>query len=255
MFSMTRRISSYRKGLGLFAAAALVAILPATASAQNVSLRVVHGIPGGDVSPDLDPELPVDVMVNDAVCLLSGFTFGEVAGPFTIPGGTYNVKVSLANTLSPCSEDAVIEADVPLEAGSNVSIVAHLDANGAPTAGVFTNDVSRPADGSARLIAHHVAAAPTVDLLVPGRFSSMPFLSVPGVSNTPGMNQAAAEINSQASVISILPPGGTEPLFFRVVSLKPGVTYTAYAVGSLTNGTFTLIVEPIGGLKGFTTRF
>jgi hypothetical protein len=255
MLSLTRRISISARGLGLFAAAALLAIVPSAAFAQNTSLRVVHGIPGGDVSPDLDPELPVDVMVNDAICLLSGFTFGEVEGPFTIPGGTYNVKVSLANTLAPCSEEPVIQADVPINAGSNVSIVAHLDAEGAPTASLFTNEVSRPAEGNARLIAHHVAAAPTVDLLVPGRFSSMPFLTVPGVSNTAGMNQATAEINSQASVISILAPGGQEPLFFRVVSLKPGVTYTAYAVGSLTNGTFTLIVEPIGGLKGFTTRF
>ncbi len=253
MFSTARRIP---RSLQVLAAAAALFLVPAAAQAQNASVRVVHGIPGPDVSPDVDPDLPVDVLVNDAVCLLSGFTFGDVAGPFTIPGGTYNVKISLANTLEPCSGDAVIAADVPIGESANVSIVAHLDMNGAPTASLFTNDVSTPAAGKARLIAHHVAAAPTVDLLVPGRIlGSTPALFVPSVSNTPGANQAAAEIPAESSVISILPPGGSDALFFRGVALKPGVTYTAYAVGSLTNGTFTIIVDQIGGLKGFTVRY
>lgn len=252
MLSIARRISTSARTLGLVAA---LALLPAATYAQNASLRVVHGIPGGDVSPDLDPDLPVDVLVNDAVCLLSGFTFGEVAGPFTIPEGTYNVKVSLANTLEPCGADAVIDADVPIEA-ANISIVAHLDAEGAPTASLFSNDVSATGQGMARLIAHHVAAAPTVDLLVPsGIPGGSPALLVPSVSNLPGANQAAAEIPATSSLISILPPGGNEALFFRGVSLKPGVTYTAYAVGSLTNGTFTVIVDQIGGLKGFAVRY
>lgn len=253
MFATTRRIPT---SLQVLALAAATVLAPAAAQAQNASVRVVHGIPGADVSPDVDPDLPVDVLVNDAVCLLSGFTFGEVAGPFTIPGGTYNVKISLANTLEPCSGDAVIAADVPLDEEANLSIVAHLDMNGAPTASLFANDVAAPAEGSARLIAHHLAAAPTVDLLVPGRvLGANPALFVPSVSNVPGANQAAAQIPAESSLISVLPPGGSDALFVRGVNLRPGVTYTAYAVGSLTNGTFTIIVDQIGGLKGFAVRF
>jgi len=232
---------------------ALTIFLPA-ASAQNASVRVVHGIPGQDVSPAVDPALPVDVLVADSICLLSGFTFGDIAGPFTIPAGTYNVKISLANTLTPCSGEAVIKADVPIAAAENVSIIVHLTAAGAPTASKFANDVSTPAQGKARLIAHHVANAPVVDILVPGGFPPTPLLWVPGVGNVPNMNQAACELPGRQVLISILPPGTKTSVFNRIINLVPGLTYTAYAVGSSTNGTFTLIVEPIGGLRNLTLR-
>jgi hypothetical protein len=239
--------------IALAAMLALTILLPA-APAQTASVRVVHGIPGQDVSPAVDPALPVDILVADSVCLLSGFTFGDIAGPFTIPAGTYNVKISLANTLTPCSGDAVISADVPIAAAENVSIVAHLTAAGAPTASKFVNDVSTPAEGGSRLIAHHVANAPVVDILVPGGFPPTPLLWVPAVGNTPNMNQAAGDLPGRQVLISILPAGTRTPVFNRIINLVPGLTYTAYAVGSLTNGTFTVIVEPIGGLRNLTIR-
>jgi len=232
-----------------------LAIAPAQVSAQTASVRVVHGIPGRDVSPALDPALPVDVLVADSICLLSGFSFGDIAGPFTLPEGSFNVKVSLANTLEPCSGDPVIDADVPFEAGENASIVAHLTDGGAPTASKFLNDVSAPADSNARIIAHHVANAPVVDLLVRGGFPSNTLLLVPGVGNIPGANQAAAELRGTQAQLSILPAGTNDSVFLRIFQARPGQVYTAYAVGSLANGTFTVIVEPIGGLKGIDVRF
>ena len=91
----------------LAAAAALFALASVPAQAQNASVRVVHGIPGADVSPAIDPATPVDVQVNGAICLLQGFTFGEISGPYTLPAGSYTVAISLANSLEPCSGDAV----------------------------------------------------------------------------------------------------------------------------------------------------
>src|SRR5208283_5238562 len=75
----------------------------AFAQSPNASVYVVHGIPGHDVSKSLDPALPVDVQVDGAICLASGLKFGDIAGPFTIPAGTYSITISLANTLQPCS--------------------------------------------------------------------------------------------------------------------------------------------------------
>lgn len=252
---MYQRLLNLFSGAGLATLALALTVGPAAVSAQTSSVRVVHGIPGRDVSPALDPALPVDVLVADSICLLEGFTFGEVAGPYTLPEGTYNVKVSVANTLEPCSGDPVIDADVPVAAGENASIVAHLADGGAPTASKFVNDVSTPMDGNARIIAHHVANAPVVDLLIPGRSSSMPLLWVPGVGNISGANQAAGEITATQAQISILPAGANRPVFTRIVQARAGLVYTAYAVGSLTNGTFTVIVDPIGGLKGIDVRF
>jgi hypothetical protein len=68
------------------------------------------------------------------------------------------------------------------------------------------------------------------------------------------MNQAAGDLPGRQVLISILPAGTRTPVFNRIINLVPGLTYTAYAVGSLTNGTFTVIVEPIGGLRNLTIR-
>jgi len=58
-----------------------------------------------------------------------------------------------------------------------------------------------------------------------------------------------------ATNIGIVPAGGRTSLFVRSLLLKPGPTYNVYAVGSLENGTFTLLVDQIGGAKGFAVRF
>jgi hypothetical protein len=229
-------------------------LLAGSVSAHAATVRVVHGIPGIDARalvPTADPDLPVDVYVNDAICLLSGFTFGEVAGPFTIPADMYNIKISLANTLAPCSNDAVIDVDVDVPEDS-VSIVAHLTTEGLPSAAVFTNDLSNPSAGMSRLIAHHAANAPVVDLIIRGNFPGGRPVIVEDVANGA---QAAAELGSTAATVGVAPAGSPRAIFVRQLLLKPAVTYLAYAVGSLANETFTIIVQPIGGLDGFTIRF
>jgi hypothetical protein len=218
--------------------------------AQDASVRVVHGIPGPDVGPGVDPALPVDVLVNDAVCLLSGFTFGSVAGPFTLPAGTYDVKVSLANTLDPCSNAAVIAAPVPVAAGENATIIAHLSATGSPTASKFVNDVTPSGSGFARVIAHHTAAAPAVDINVSSGFPS----STATIPNAANGAQAAAEFRAGAINVGISPAGMREVLFVRTARIRSDLTYVAYAVGSLANGTFDVIFVPIGGLSNLTIR-
>lgn len=230
-----------------FLATVVFALASTAAFGQTGSMRVFHGIPGADVSPDVDPALPVDVLVNDAICLLSGFNFGDVAGPFTLPEGTYNVKISLANTLEPCSGDAVIEGDIPLAAGENATVVAHLTEMGMPTASKFVNDATAPMMGNARLIAHHLAAAPAVDLVIRGGFPPSTLLTVPGVVNG---GQAAAEAPDGNITVGVVPAGGTSAIFVRGLRLRAGAVYTAYAVGSLENGTFTIFVLPLAAVPG-----
>ncbi len=56
-------------------------------------LYLVHAAPGRNVSATTNPALPVDVQVNNK-CVLKGVAFGDVAGPFTLPAGSYSLKVS-----------------------------------------------------------------------------------------------------------------------------------------------------------------
>lgn len=244
------KITSRAGYTALVAALVGLAGAPSPLAGQTASVRVVHGIPGIDVSPGLDPALPVDVLVNDSICLLQGFTFGSIAGPYTLPAGTYDIKISLADTLAPCSGAAAIAAPVSLEAGENASIVAHLNEAGGLTAGKFVNDVSPTAEGMSRIIAHHLAAAPAVDLTIRSGFPPMQ-ATVPGAANGA---QAAAEIPAGGVTVGIAPAGSANGIFARIMRVSAGLSYTVYAVGSLANGTFTLIAEPIGGLQGITIR-
>jgi hypothetical protein len=132
------------------------------ATAAPASILVVHGIPGRDVAPTLDPLLPVDVLVAGKYCLLQGLTFGTIAGPFDIPAGTYSVAISLANPLAPCTNAAVITGNATVAAGQFAAIVAAISTSGAPTAEIYPIDVTPVGAGKQRLVAVHAADAPAV---------------------------------------------------------------------------------------------
>jgi hypothetical protein len=53
-------------------------------AADNAYLYIVQGIPGYDVSKNLNPGYPVDVLI-DGDCLARGLTFGNTDGPISLP--------------------------------------------------------------------------------------------------------------------------------------------------------------------------
>jgi len=226
------------------------------ARAADASVYVVHGIPGHALAPSLDPALPVDVLVNNSVCLLKGLRFGEVAGPLTIPAGSYDFKISFANTLSPCSNSAVIDAPgVAFADGENASVVAYLTAATAPTAGKFDNNLSATPDGQARVILHHTAAAGAVDIVLNRPFGPTPLkLKLSGVTNG---DQAAAYVttsghwlfNQAMPSLTIYPSGSRSAVFGpETLYLDPQSAYLLYAVGSHETGTFSVIKKEINSV-------
>ncbi len=223
-------------------------VLSGLALAQtDASVYVVHGIPGADLEDvlgaTLDPALPVDVLVNGQLCVLQGFTFGTIAGPLALPAGSYGLEIKPANTQSPCSAATLLSATATVEAGKNYSIVAHLTATGAPTITPFVNDVSRTA-GSSRVIAHHTANAPAVDItLARNRSPRSPSATLRNVVNG---DQASPVFQPGNWQLTIAAAGGNPvvvdgaPLQFR-----PFKAYLVYAVGSLGNQTFELLLKEI----------
>jgi hypothetical protein len=227
--------------LGLAATALL---LVAAAFAANSTIHVIHGIPGQDAGLP-DPSLPVDVLVNNAVCpaQLQSLTFGEMK-TVSLPPGVYNFKIKLADSLNPCAGATVIEANVPFAANENSTVIAHLSAAGAPVASKFVNDVSRTLPGNARLVAHHTAWAPAVNVIV----RRNPDPRSPGlvIENFSNGAQSGTELRPGDWQVSIAPANTTNPVFGPVgVRLDPFHVYFVYAVGSLTNDTFTLLVKPV----------
>jgi hypothetical protein len=230
----------------------------AFAHSPNASVYVVHGIPGRDVSEALDPALPVDVQVNGEICLLKGFKFGDIEGPFTIPAGTYDFTISLANTVAPCRNNALLTANgVAFAEGENASVVAYLNAAGAPGVKKLDNDLTAIPAGQSRLIVQHTAAAPAVDITVQWNavYFALGSALVPNVSN----GQQAAAVLPAVPVtypfeltntrVTLSPAGQTSPVIGPFYfTLVPKSAYLIYAVGSLNTGSFTLISKAIPGI-------
>jgi hypothetical protein len=206
------------------AAALVVAILtaPAHAAGQEAAeVTLVHGIPGA----------PVDVVVDGEV-LVENFEPGTVQDISALAGETLqNVEVRAAGTT-----DVVIGPlatfDVPT---GSASVVAHLDATGAPTITVFENDTTTLAGGTGRLTIRHTAAAPAVDLVVG---DARP---VAGAEN--GDSASLDLIAGEMAGLQLAPAGGTPIADVPPLMLDEGANLIVYVVGSLDEDTLTFFTE------------
>jgi hypothetical protein len=142
-----------RKNIRLTFALALVCAAMSTAAlaSENAYLYLVQGIPGLDYSTTTDPQFPVDVLINDETCAIHGLGFGTINGPMTFVPGSYDIKISVANTLAPCSETPIVDSTVTLDGGENMSAVLALSSSGTPALDTFKNLFSPVTAGYARI--------------------------------------------------------------------------------------------------------
>jgi hypothetical protein len=213
---------------GTIAALALSATPAAAISPTTADLYVLHAVPA----------TPVDVYVNGTLTL-DDFQPGALAGPLDLPAGSYSVAITAANAPD-ASAPVIGPVDLTLAAGSSYTAVAHLDPAGAPTATLFTNDISTTAPGQGRLTVRHVAAAPAVDILAGGT-----------AVVTALANPAEAKLDLAAGTVSaaVAATGTTQPVIGPAdVAIADGVNTIVYAWGSLEAGTLALATQTIGGL-------
>jgi hypothetical protein len=115
------------------------------------SMYIVQGIAGRIYAAHTDPAFPVDVLLNDEVCYVHGLPFGSIQGPLTFEPGTYNMKVSIANSLAPCSNSPLIDRSIQIQPETDISAVITLNDEGAPTLLTSTNNLSPVGANNARL--------------------------------------------------------------------------------------------------------
>lgn len=212
------------------AVALTTAAVPAAqaAPADTATVSVVHGI----------PDTPVNVFVDGKITL-KDFEPGTVAGPLQLAPGSYDVTIYPASNTTG-SGKPVIAATASLQAGQNVSLVAHLTADGSPTLTPYVNDVSSIAPGQARLIVRHDAAAPAVDVRANGKVA---------FADLTNPKQAMADLPAgSVSADVVLAGTSTVVLGPQDLNLAEGTATIVYAVGSADDKTLSVVAQTISGL-------
>lgn len=213
------------------ALAGLALAAPASASTGEATVSVLHGVPG----------LTVDVYANGEV-LLPDFAPGTLTDPLQLPAGEYDLAVYEAGADPDAADPAIQADDVAVPGGANVTVVAHLSADGTPVLTPFVNDVSTLAAGEGRLTVRHTAAAPAVDVRAGGE------VVVPALENP---DEATLELPAgTVSADVVLAGTDTVAIGPADVDVAEGVATIVYAWGSAEENSLALAVQTIDGLHG-----
>jgi hypothetical protein len=218
-------------------AASLVLVPAAAASAAGgggtATVSVLHAVPG----------LTVDVYANGSE-LIPDFTPGTLTDPQQLPAGSYDLAVFQAGQPS-TGTPAISANDVEVPAGADITLVAHLDAQGQPKLTPFVNDTSAVPAGDARVTVRHVAAAPAVDVRAGGQ---------PLVQDLSNPNEASAEVPAGTVSADVVATGTTDVVAGPTdLSLPAGTSTIVYAWGNPSAGGVQLAlqrIEDLGGAPG-----
>jgi len=213
--------------------------MAALASDETAYLYFVQGIPGHDMSAASDPQFPVDVLLNDEVCYGHGLQYGSVTGPLSFTPGTYDVKVSIANSTAPCSNAPLTDNTLTLGGGKSVSAVATLNADGTPTLVTFDNSFSPVAANTGRILFALAADSPAVQVIVQNTTT----LKLYTYSVNPG---ELLNVNLPAANYTVEVNQGTTTLVPSTgVTLYSQSATLFYALGEAKNNTVDLVIKTV----------
>jgi hypothetical protein len=205
-------------------------------AADNAYLYVVHGIPGRDIADNLNPGLPIDVLIS-GTCLSRGLTFGNTIGPLSFSAGTYDVQISDANTLAPCANPPIITSDLTLTAGASVSAVAAIS-GGLPALLQFSDNLSPVAPGKARFVFTQAADAPELQATL----TQLDVKSPQTFTVTAGAGkQAVISVPEGTYLVQVTATGSTTVLASEEIGLADQSASFTYAAGEAVNGSVGLI--------------
>jgi hypothetical protein len=209
-------------------------------AADDAYLFIVHGIPGRDIAANIEPTLPVDVLINDDLCTERGLTFGSMVGPLRVPAGDYNIKVLQADLLVPCSGESIAEANITLKEGQNMTAVATLDEKGQPTVSTYLDDFSTVASGDARVILTNSADSPEVQVILQVVNSQQKYT----YNVNPG-KEVVATVPANAYTIEVESESGTVLIPPQPLTLFPVSATLVYSTGEASNGSLALVTRTV----------
>jgi hypothetical protein len=210
---------------------------PFVSSGTNADVAVLHAIPGATVDVYV-------VAAGKAAPLgapaIAGFTPATLAENIALPAATYDIYVFAAGaSTSPLTGAVVSAKGVALSANTSYTVVAHLNAAGAPTLTPFVNDVSKIPAGKGNLTVRHTAQAPAVDILANGA------VAVPNLTNPKSAGPLTLDVGTIEARVN-LAGTGTTAIGPAPVQIKEGVNTIVYAWGA--TGALTVAIQEISGL-------
>jgi hypothetical protein len=200
-------------------------------AADKAELTVIHGISG----------LPEAVEVYANNNKLFSFDFNQ-SKSLSLDPDFYFIEVKLQGA-------TVLSAGLTLEGGKNYSAVAHFTGSGDIALSAFENNIENLKKRNVRLAIRHTAFAPAVDIQVrTGFWIFRNFnLKILNVSNDDAPGQfGEVDIDPNFLKAEFYPAGVNKKVFQSpTLFLKKNTFYIIYAIGSLSDGTFTLFIQTI----------
>lgn len=199
------------------------------AASTKASVTIVHGLPGFTADIYLDGEL-----------LLDGFRPTSTAGPLRVAPRSYDVDIRHVG--APADSPPTLSATLPITAGSNISVVAHLTRAGEGALTVFENTFRRLPAGRSLLHIRHVAGGPPLSVSFDGRLvkENLRFRGEWGTTTVPGRHRISF---GSSSANDLLIPSTD-------IDLEEGVAQIVYVVsGPPGSGSLELVVQSVRGLR------
>jgi Domain of unknown function (DUF4397) len=228
---------NFRPRIALHLAALFVVLGTYSFAADDAYLYIIHAIPGRNVASNLNPGLPIDILINGKLCLVRGLTFGNTSGPLSLAPAHYQVQISLANTLAPCTNPAVIDSPVTLASGQNVSAVATLIASQAALL-QFPVNLAPLAAGSTRFVLVNSADAPALTATLTQQ--DVPKPKAFSLTANPGA-QAGTTVPVGTYLVQVTQAGSSTVLTSQKIAFADQSATFSYASGSTSNNTVELV--------------
>jgi Domain of unknown function (DUF4397) len=210
-----------------------LALVISASAAEAARVFIIHGIPG--VNVDVYATLagaPIPATPTIANFQPKQIVDIPAAGPASV-----DIRIFAAGTNPQSASPVIAVLGAAVPGPGEISILAHLDGNGAPTATIYRNDNSAPLPGAARVSVRHAAQAPAVQLAAGG---------VPKLALT---NPYFGDLEVPAGVAIPLqlqvPFTGAAITPSATLTFNAGVRYFVYAIGSVPGGTFDFIVQAV----------
>jgi hypothetical protein len=212
-------------------------------AADDAYLYIVHGIPGRDMSDIVNPSFPIDVLF-EGDCVVHGLAFGSISGPLSFSAGTYDVQISEANTLAPCTNPALISSQVTLTSGQSVSAVAAIS-GGEPALLQFLENLAPVLPGNTRFVLVQAADAPALQATLTQRDVTNPKTFT--LTANPDTQQWFG-IPYGTYLVQITAVGSTTVLASQQIVMNDQSVTLAYAVGEAANNSVELVYRIVNGV-------